>query len=144
MRCRLTIRLQGEMDEVRGLRDVVESTACLVGFVEPEAAEIVLAVHEAIANVLRHGYREEGVGPLTVRLLAETGRLEILLVDASPPVPTESICPREWDDAKPGGMGLPFMRKVMDLVEHRPRPGRGNVLRMVRRRRRENRESPEC
>jgi len=135
----MTVRLDGEMDQVRALRDVVESTACLAGFREPEAAEVVLAVHEAVANVLNHGYCGEG-GPVTVRLLAEHGALRILIVDASSPVPSEAICPRAWDDARPGGMGLPFMRKVMDVVEHRPRPGRGNVLHMLRRRR----ESLEC
>ncbi len=144
MKCHLTVRLSIEMEDVRALRDIVESMAQLAGFVEPEAAEVVLAVHEAVANVRRHGYCEEGEGPVVVRIRAETGELEFLIVDSSPPVDSEKICPRDWDDAKPGGMGLPFMHKVMDVVEHRPRDGRGNVLRMLRRRRREARENPEC
>ncbi len=146
MKCHLTVRLSIEMEDVRALRDIVEATARLAGFLEPEAAEVVLAVHEAVANVRRHGYSEEGEGPVVVRIRARSDEVEFFIVDSSPPVPTETICPREWDDAKPGGMGLPFMHKVMDVVEHHPRDGRGNVLRMLRRRRREPepRENPEC
>lgn len=132
------------MGEVRALRDVVESAARMVGFQEPEAVEVVLAIHEAIANVLAHGYSGSDGGPVTVRIRGEQDVLEVILVDASPPVPTEVLCPRAWDDAKPGGMGIPLMRKVMDVVEHRPRPGRGNVLRMLRRRRGNDRERREC
>jgi anti-sigma regulatory factor (Ser/Thr protein kinase) len=134
MKLRLTMRVRDDMREVRCLREIIESTSRIAGFLEPEAAENILAVHEGLANVFAHGSHGDGFEGVTIRVLYETDRLEVLIVDRCDPVAPECVSPRAWDDEKPGGMGIPLMRKIMDTVEHLPRPGRGNVLRMVRRR----------
>lgn len=144
MRLRLTLRIRAGQDEVRPLRPLVEAAATLAGIPGAGAAETALAVHEALANVLRHGYRGDTTGRVTVRLRGGADGMEVFLVDACEPVPSETICARAWDDRAPGGMGVPLIRRVMDVVEHRPRPGRGNVLRLVRRGRETGTEVESC
>jgi anti-sigma regulatory factor (Ser/Thr protein kinase) len=144
VRFHLTLRIRAGQEEVRPLRPLVEAAAALAGMPGAGAAETALAVHEALANVLRHGYRGDPTGRVTVRLRGSPGELVILLADACEPVPSETICARAWDDRAPGGMGVPLIRKVMDVVEHRPRPGRGNVLRLVRRDRGAGTEGEAC
>jgi anti-sigma regulatory factor (Ser/Thr protein kinase) len=144
VRARVTLRIHGGEEVVRPLRSILEAFARLAGLQEGEAAEVVLAVHEALANVVRHGYGGDCSGRVTVRLRGGPGELEVLLVDACDPVPPEAICARAWDDGDPGGMGVPLIRKVMDVVDHRPRPGRGNVIRLLRRRRDSATEANGC
>ncbi len=134
MRLRLTVRVSDDIGDVQALREIVESSARMVGFLAPEAAEIILAVHEGLANIFAHGCPEGGRDAATVRILCEPDVIEVVIADRCVPVASERVCPRAWDDARPGGMGIPLMRKIMDSVDHLPRRGRGNVLRMTRRR----------
>jgi anti-sigma regulatory factor (Ser/Thr protein kinase) len=135
MRLRVTLRLRPVEEEVGALRDLLDAAGRVAGFDEAPAAEVVLAVHEALANVLKHGYGGDRRGPVTVRVRADEEALDVLIVDSCPPVSPDKICARDWDDRRPGGMGVPLIRRVMDVVEHRPRPGRGNVLHLRRTRR---------
>ena len=74
LRIRLTVRVCGSEENVRALRDVLEGCARLVGFDESEAGEIVLAAHEALVNVVRHGYGGDCGGGVVVRVRAGSGR----------------------------------------------------------------------
>ena len=134
MRLRVTVRVNDDTGDVHLLREIIESSSRLAGFLESETAENSLAVHEGLANVFAHGCPGDGLDGATVRVLCERDVLEVLIVDRCVAVATECVCPRAWDDERPGGMGIPLMRRIMDIVEHLPRPGRGNVLRMVRHR----------
>jgi sigma-B regulation protein RsbU (phosphoserine phosphatase) len=44
------------------------------------------------------------------------------------------IEPRDLDDVRPGGLGVHFMREIMDEISYLPQEGDyGNILRMVKR-----------
>ena len=144
MRIRLTARLSGQEDDARALRGMLESIATLTGLGEGESGLLVLAGHEALANIVRHGYGGDLSGQVVVRVRAMAGEIEVLLADRCSPIGAENLCPREWDDARPGGMGIRIMQKALDVVEHRPRPGRGNVIRMVRSHREASEEESAC
>ena len=60
--------------------------------------------------------------------------LVILLRDFADPVDAAEIEPRDLDDVRPGGLGVHFMREIMDEISYLPREGDyGNILRMVKR-----------
>jgi serine/threonine-protein kinase RsbW len=97
--------------------------------------DLVQAVDEAATNVILHGYQG---APGTIDLTAELVGDDIIvtLEDRAPgfdpttvPPPDLSIPPMQ---RKPGGMGVHLMRVGMDRMEHRARPGGGNILTLTR------------
>ncbi|HIJ37720.1 MAG TPA: SpoIIE family protein phosphatase [Rhodospirillaceae bacterium] len=114
------------------LRQRVEAAAGAAGCSAESAAEVVLAVDEAVQNILRHAYHGEGDVYLEIRVVAEEG-LEIQLIDFAAPVDVSQIGPRPIDKLRPGGLGTHFIRTIMDQVCFLPAPeGAGNLLRMTK------------
>ncbi len=100
---------------------------------------MVLAVDEALTNIIRHAYRGNAEQPIEASFhrtqVAQNGQrreaLEILLEDRGPAVDPEKLCGRALEDVKPGGLGLHFIRECMDTVEFSRSEGR-NQLRLVK------------
>ena len=109
------------------------------GFPEQECRAVVLAVDEALTNIIRHAYQGKEDQPIeasfwriqAARDGARGTALEIVLEDRGVAVEREKLCGRELEDVRPGGLGLHFMRECMDTVEFRRRLGR-NQLRLVK------------
>jgi anti-sigma regulatory factor (Ser/Thr protein kinase) len=109
------------------------------GFRDADARAIVLAVDEALANVIRHGYKGAHDRPIQVSFYREEFKsgegaqdaLKIQIVDQGVPVKAEKLIGRALDDIRPGGLGLHFIREIMDSVQFRHVGGR-NYLRLIK------------
>ena len=103
------------------------------GWAEHQAGEVVLAVDEALSNVIRHGYG----GRCNQRVLlsvaplgppdASTG-VEVRVRDFSECVDLSQINGRPLDDVRPGGLGVHLIRAMMESVEYSHAPGGGLLL----------------
>jgi sigma-B regulation protein RsbU (phosphoserine phosphatase) len=95
---------------------------------------LVLAVDEACTNVIRHAYCGNCDDTITLRLTRERDMLGFELRDEAPAVDPEKITTRDSATAVPGGLGVPFIRALMDDWQLEPgTDGKGNVLRMRKR-----------
>ncbi|HOA75086.1 MAG TPA: ATP-binding protein [Phycisphaerae bacterium] len=130
------VNLTSDTDQLAGLRDTVAEAARLMGFNETAVAQIVLAIHEAIMNVIRHGYDGRPGQPIEVVIepVRHKARraLQITIRDCGRQVDPESIVGRDLNDVRPGGLGTHIIRNVMDEVEYSIRQPRGMSLRMVK------------
>jgi anti-sigma regulatory factor (Ser/Thr protein kinase) len=121
------------------VRQALGQLAAGLGFSEAECHAVVLAVDEALTNIIRHAYRGNAEQPIEASFhrieAAQNGQrreaLEILLEDRGPAVDPEKLCGRALEDVKPGGLGLHFIRECMDTVEFSRSEGR-NQLRLVK------------
>lgn len=121
------------------VRKVVGRAAEMVGFCDNEASQITLAVDEAITNVIRHTYRMDTGQRIRLHIIcAEGSHLDIEIADDGPPVDVAAIKRRSLEEVRPGGLGVNFIREIMDSVEYLPQRPAGNVLRM-RKYRKDNR-----
>ncbi|WP_307867934.1 SpoIIE family protein phosphatase [Umezawaea beigongshangensis] len=91
---------------------------------EEVSDEVVLAVGEACANAVEHGYADGRVHPVLVTASAEDGALELAVAD-------RGIWKPPGDDPGYRGRGIEMMRAFMDEVEVLPGEG-GTVVRMRR------------
>jgi anti-sigma regulatory factor (Ser/Thr protein kinase) len=124
------------------VRSTVLQFASAVGFSEEESRQLVLAVDEALANVIRHAYgnRFDQAIELTVRRLAEDSvapgacndGIEFTLVDFGQPAEPGALKGRPLDEIRPGGLGMHLITSIMDEVKYEPLPGR-NQMRLVKR-----------
>jgi len=121
------------------VRNALGQLAETLGFSEAECRAIVLAVDEAMTNIIRHAYLGDAGRPIEAsfhRIHAprdgqSADALEILLEDRGVTANPKKMCSRALEDVRPGGLGLHFIRESMDKVEFSRSWGK-NQLRLVK------------
>lgn len=123
MRCDplvLELTLQSDRAALPGIRDRVRALTKAERFGVEACGQIVLAVDEALANVIQHGYKGVSDQPIDVRFerLEHNGRrgLRVTIRDYGRQVDPATIRSRDLADIRPGGLGVHIMRSVMDEV----------------------------
>jgi anti-sigma regulatory factor (Ser/Thr protein kinase) len=121
-------------DNLRAVRAAVACAARLAGCSENVVNEIVIAVNEACMNVIQHGYGHDPKGRAILSVLEDRGRRLVFdLHDFAATVDPLQVCPRKLDELRPGGLGVHFIREIMDEFSMGPgRDGCGNLWRMTR------------
>ena len=129
-----------------GARELVASLARRLGFDEIAASQVALAVDEALANVIRHGYERREDQPIWMTIwqidekstpvpppCPDPAGLRIVIEDLGRQTEPEQIKGRDLDDIRPGGLGVHIIREVMDQAVYEKRPGGGMRLTLVKR-----------
>jgi anti-sigma regulatory factor (Ser/Thr protein kinase) len=124
------LRVPAEAGRLHALRELTQAAASAAGFTPQGMEELVLAVNEACMNVIQHGYRG-AAGTLELSAAPMDDGIEFRIRDTAARVTLEDWRPRPFDELRPGGLGVHFIRAIMDEIEYLPTPdGRGNLLRM--------------
>ena len=130
----LQLRFPARADRLKGVRDAVGGAAARCGCSAEVVRDVVIAVDEACQNIIRHAYGGKTDGEVVLEIRRQGDAMVVDLRDFADRVDPDKIKPRDLDDIRPGGLGVHFMREVMDSVEFLvPPQGRGNLLRMVKR-----------
>jgi serine/threonine-protein kinase RsbW len=132
---RRRVRIRADLDRLAELRAIVREVTA--GYDAPAdcIGDLVQAVDEAATNIIRYGYRGgPGEIDMTAELLGDD--IVITLEDRAPEFDPLSVAPPDLSippqHRKPGGMGVHLMRLATDSIEHRSRPGGGNILTLTR------------
>ena len=117
----------------------VTQAAREAGLNNDDVFHVEMAVDEACSNIIEHAYASE-TGEINLACTCPaTGQLEVVIRDSGQPfdpadVPESNVgAPTDLDNLNEGGLGLYFMRKLMDEVRFEFVPGQGNVLTMTKR-----------
>jgi serine/threonine-protein kinase RsbW len=116
--------IPGRYDKIREACDFVVAGAEEAGFESDEVFRIQLACDEACTNIIEHAYGAEDEGDISVSWQTKKGVFIIELRDTGRPfAPKEVQAPSipdtadDLSDLKVGGLGLHFMRTLMDEVK---------------------------
>jgi len=104
------------------VRGAIGPLAAVIGWDESECRAIVLALDEALANVIRHAYHNSADGLIELECRESADGLEITLWDKGDAVDRSRICAREIGCDQPGGLGTHIIKKVMDRVSYEASP----------------------
>jgi serine/threonine-protein kinase RsbW len=96
--------------------------------------ECELALTEALSNVIRHAYKDDGEQRVELALRLDDEGLEIEILHHGEPFAPEAYREPDLEAAAPGGYGLYLMRQLMDEVEQIETPGSGTCLRLMKHR----------
>jgi serine/threonine-protein kinase RsbW len=127
-------RLPGEAASVPLIRNYVGGVAREVGFSEAGVRDILIAVSEAATNALKHGSPRGDQDEIAVRCHLETERLVIDVMDGGAGFDPLSVPVPVAEQMREGGMGIFFMRTLMDEVSFDCGSG-GTTVRLVKCRR---------
>jgi serine/threonine-protein kinase RsbW len=117
------------------VRGAVGALSATIGRDEAECRAIVLALDEAIANIIRHAYHGRSDGLIELECRESADGLEVSMLDSGEPPDASRICAREVGGDQPGGLGTHIIRDVMDWVSYQ-RTESGNRFLAVKRLRR--------
>lgn len=132
----VTERFPGNFKSLAPISDFVVSNAETAGFSPNEIYAVQTAVDEACANIIDHAYGGENIGDIQISVKAIKNGLMIILQDKGKPfdpneVPEPDIsCPLEI--RKERGLGVFFIRKLMDEVKFDFSSHRGNTLTLIK------------
>jgi sigma-B regulation protein RsbU (phosphoserine phosphatase) len=133
-RALLRMEFPAQADALKAVREALNRALDRVGVAPAERDKLVLAVHEAACNVIRHAYGNCGQGRVRLSVSRVRGQLRFVLRDYAPPVDPGKVKPRDLSVCRPGGLGINFIDDTMDRWALRPiRRRAGNVLIMRKR-----------
>lgn len=83
---------------------------------------VQLSVDEACTNIIQHAYSEQNGGVIVIHCMMSNGKFVVEISDWGKPfdpttMPTPNI-ESGLDERKVGGLGIYFMRKMMDEVSY--------------------------
>jgi len=129
----IELRFPAQANRMVMVRDSVRSAARFCGFNELETGDIVLAVGEACQNVILHAYAGRDAGTIVLGLLRGREEMILRVTDFGTAIDPAKIEPRDLSELRPGGLGIYFIRELMDTADFGPAPdGVGNQLQMTK------------
>lgn len=131
-----TLSLCADLGDLATVREFVARIGTDLGLDAGAIYDLQLAVDEACANVIKHGYGGQA-GRIDVTVEPVEEGVQVVVRDwggaFDPHVVPAPDVKAPLEERRLGGLGLFLMRKVMDDVSFTFDAERGNTLRMVKR-----------
>ena len=129
---RLSVELHGELTEIRGLAARVEEFGARHQMAEALIGHINLALDELLTNTISYGFDDGRPHRIRVTLNLQDGDLAIEIADDGKPFDPFATADPDLTlpvESRPiGGLGIFFVRKLMDQVDYRRVNGENRIL----------------
>jgi serine/threonine-protein kinase RsbW len=136
-----TLTVRGLYNNIHHICEFVLNGARSAGLDEGAVFHIELACDEACTNIIEHAYGGEDKGDIEVQWWVNDSYFGVTLYDngrsfdpatVTPSTFKELPDPKDPDNLPVGGLGIHFMRKLMDEVRYGLDPVKGNTLTMMK------------
>ncbi|MBI4788496.1 MAG: ATP-binding protein [Chloroflexi bacterium] len=131
-----SLSVKSQVENLAEIADFVEQAASASGLNEKQIYDVQMAVDEACTNVIEHAYHGWREGTIDLTCEQRGKEFVVVIQDWGDPFdPSKVAKPRTHESLARrhvGGLGLFFMRKLMDRVEFDFSSGQGNRLTMVK------------
>ncbi|MFN2137469.1 MAG: ATP-binding protein [Candidatus Promineifilaceae bacterium] len=142
------LTVPGRFDHIRAIAQFVTAGAEAAGLDADAVFHVELCCDEAAANIIEHAYGGEDNGDIHVRYSSDERAFTVVLCDNGRPfnpqnIPEPKSVQADADEPEPalrdyldslqvGGLGIYFMRKLMDEVHYSFDEAEGNKLTLVK------------
>jgi len=129
-----TLDIAASGDEIRRACEWLATALRQRDVPDRQVERLELALHEVLANVLAHGGSAARAEPIRIRIECrqEAGEARVEVNDAGIPFdPTgapEHTPAKTLAEARPGGLGLPLIRRCSDWMRYRRDGGRNHFM----------------
>jgi len=129
IRKRLTFK--STTDNLAAIREFVKTTAHQAGFSKDVAGKIILAVDEAVTNVIKHAYRYSEDGKILISISFIKNKFSISISDKGTHFDSKLIKDPDleeyYEQKRVGGLGMFLMKKLMDDIKYSQLQNRNKV-----------------
>ncbi|MEN4099562.1 MAG: ATP-binding protein [Anaerolineaceae bacterium] len=126
----------GRYESLAEIAEFVKELASAAGLSSFDIYAVETAVDEACSNIIEHGYQGEGIGEIYVSVEVMDSGLKIILHDHGRPFDPDAVPDPDLnasiEERASHGLGLYFMRRLMDEVHFSFTTDRGNTLTLVK------------
>jgi serine/threonine-protein kinase RsbW len=133
---RVTYSLPNDTSELDRLRSFVSGAVAGTAFSTLDQRKIVMAVDEAVSNIIEHAYDESVTGTIDIELEFGADRLTIFIRDSGRSFDPNAVREMCVDDhvrnARRRGLGIFLMRRIMDEVHYNFKEGVRNELVLIK------------
>ena len=133
----ITVSFPGRFSSLDHIRDFYANAARQAGLTSKAIQDVELAVDEAASNIIQHAYGGENKGMIECSYSVSQEGLLVIMRDFGKPFNPENIKQPDLESdvccRDEGGLGLHFMRSLMDSVEFSFNGHGGNLLTMTKR-----------
>jgi serine/threonine-protein kinase RsbW len=126
---KIKLQIPSLSDYVGVVRLAVAGVASRMNFTHEEIEDIKIAVNEACTNVVQYAY-PGSIGDIDIEFLNSNGMLKIIISDSGIGFNVDDKPTTQSEDPNKIGLGLGivFMRSLMDDVDFVSTPGKGTVV----------------
>jgi len=127
------LNLPARPERLALVRAVTQRMAEQVGCSTETAQKLVIAINEVCMNIIQHAYQGDVNGLYVMEVKRNAQTLYFRFEDSAHPVDLDKVKPRALEDIRPGGLGVYFIREIMDSFEMgHLQGGKGNYLEMMK------------
>ena len=140
------ITIPNELREMAKIRKIVEERCDRFGYPPDLTYMMVTAVDETCANVIKYAYKKSSGTRYVMKdrnrnlvellLRVDPGKFELEVLDKgfkfNPVERSTSTIDFAEGAKKKGGMGLPFLKNILDTMDYQFSEDRKNVLKLVK------------
>jgi len=120
------------LDNLQPVRNFLKRQAALSSLSEDDALDLIMAVDEALTNIVIHGCDQDPECHIEVVTEPTAAGMLVHLLDYAPPFDPTAFPDPDLSiplHRRPvGGLGIFMMKQTVDEVTYEPRPGGGNIL----------------
>jgi stage II sporulation protein AB (anti-sigma F factor) len=130
----VTISFLSISENVAFARVTTAAFASQLEFTINDLEEIKVAVSEAVANAIVHGYNNAEDKMITIEVKLYGNKLEIAVIDEGTGIPDikQALQPSFSTDPERMGLGFVFMQSFMDKLKINSVPGKGTKVIMIK------------
>lgn len=132
-----SLEIKADLDNLGQVRDFIEANMEETGLTRECAGELLLAVDEAVSNIIMHGFKSRPDGHIEVEVTRQPDSLMVHIRDNAPLFdPTKNfdphleVSPLERD--APGGFGVYLLNHLVDQISYRVTDDGRNELAMMK------------
>ncbi|NHZ71545.1 MAG: hypothetical protein GWP17_00450 [Aquificales bacterium] len=135
------LEIPGRYDHIKQVCEFVAAGAQQVGLDDDTVFKVELACDEACTNIIEHAYGAEDAGGIIATWEANSRSFTITLHDngrgfnpdkVEDPAFVKPDAEPDPDELKVGGLGIHFMRNLVDEIHYQFDEKQGNTLIMVK------------
>lgn len=131
------LEINTDLDNLGRVRDFIEASASAASLPADRAGELLLAIDEAVSNVIMHGFSANTEGRIEVQVIDQPDNLTVSIRDNGPlfdptkkPDTDTAMSPLEREHA--GGYGLYLITHLVDQIRYQITPDGRNELAIVK------------
>jgi anti-sigma regulatory factor (Ser/Thr protein kinase) len=131
-----TLQVDARVESLAEVRAFVERACRLAGVDSSSCFDLKLAVDEACANVIAHGY-QGSAGAIRIACSSDDEAVRVTIEDWGRPfapaeLPAADVT-SDWKERPLGGLGWHLIRQSVDEIDYAPDPAGGNRLTLTKR-----------
>ncbi|MGC9443314.1 MAG: DUF2254 family protein [Candidatus Methanospirareceae archaeon] len=133
MKERFELEIEGKLENLSKISDFISNSVRALGLYDRKVFDIQMAVDEACANIINHGYREKR-GTIALSCRKKGKNIVVTITDEGTPFDPTSVKTPDLDaimeEQEIAGLGIYFIKTLVDAVNYTYRAGK-NVLTLI-------------